>query len=403
MNSKAWAHKQLLRNIADAVACQRQQWSPDELQDLLAQPLALKDSVWQLIPVSEPRIEHAASLGFKGHYFDESAAADLFFDFTTTCEQVTLNDYAQQYPGGNVKQHTVDANRILALNKSLSSAEKALTVYLGSSYTGRIIEFDEPMEAYLLKMNHQQVIDWIRNNLLEYREAQKAVDDLLNTNDSLHVMSSLIDAGVDISSKDAGFKAQHKTDIRKKTDDINAELELYNEKIYSVDRMFFRRMTMAIDSMTGRDKSLARQHLTVVQAIGELSEALQALAGDASLLRAFLSADSENTKVSRQIKALSTRALERINTVLSDAMPIMVSGEITDGVSLRDLILSDIKLEGGSLSGLPAEKIADSIAAVQQTVVYHYSHALGQLAELCHKAEVSQNLRPLKLFAKEAS
>jgi len=399
INAQAWKHHKLLRNIPDAVVSQYHQWSGDEIQKLLEQPLPLAEDNWQTPPVSESRIASVKKLEFKGVYKDTSSAAELFSGFSRLCEKVTIEHYKQLYRDQEFTQYIVDNSKIISMSESLSDAEIALDEFLGGAYVHRLIEFAKPIDSAQFKMDHQQTIDWIRKHLFEYRNDQKLVEELHEERQEVRLLLVLLEAGVDVMDVESGIERRSKRDLSTLLAETDNKLKECHQKIAAVDHMLAKRIMMAVGKMSSEDKDYSRRYLVMVRKVGGFSVKLRTLAEAVVVLRGLIAQDNPSGKLLIKIDALSSECRRLITAILAETVSIAVYSD-DDRRSLREYINSSTKLDTDDLATLPFDRMLGIADELEKVVIYHYTHTLGQLAKLCHQEETRLNIRPLKLFTK---
>lgn len=402
VNKQAWAHNQLLRDLPAAVAALKGELLESDIDALLQQAEA--DQQWQLEPMSAARTAEVRALAFEPLYSDDSPAADLFFDFTTLCEQLTLDGYRRQYPDKKLQNYIVDNGRILSLSDSLGAGELALDAYLGSSFRGRLLEFDEPMDGYLLKLSPQQIIDWLRSNLLEYRSNQQQLLQQQSLLQEYRELRVLLEEGLDITEWGYPKGPTAKLDLSERQQKAEAEVEHYFAKVATVDHMFSRRMLMAVESMANMDgcpQPMAQRYLAVVQSLGSLVEQFSELDAGHALLEVLLQRGDE--RLQARTEECAAHCCRQLTDLLLEALTITVVSEGEAVTSLQEILLNSMKCELAEVAGLDAGALSRCIPQWQQALQHHYSYALGQLAELCIDAEERQHLTTLKLFNAQSS
>lgn len=399
INAQAWKHHKLLRDIPAAVVSQYQQWSEDELRNILDQPLQLAEDNWLIPTISDSRMARINKRGFEGVYKDTSSAVNLFIDFTSLCEKVTLEHYKQQYGNDLLAQYIVDNNKIIAMSESLSDAEMALDEFLSGTYTSRLLELAKPTDKALIMLDHQQTIDWIRKHLFEYRNDQKLVKELWHTRQEVRVLIGLIDVGVDVSAIESSIERRSKSELATLLPKAEIEIKALQSNIATVDQMITKRFMMAVVKMSPEDKALSGRYFGMVRKVGGFSVKLRALAEACVLLRHLIAQHNPGGKLLMKIDAVSSECRRLIGGLLSAAVSIAVFSD-DDQRSLREYIDSSTKLDTDDLASLSFARMLDIADDIEKVIIYHYTHTLGQLAKLCHRQEARLNIRPLKLVTK---
>ena len=393
-NNKAWEHKQLLRNIPVAVSEQLKAWADKPIKK---QKPPISDDTFT--PISESRLAHIAKLQFPEKYNDSTAAKELFFDFTSISEKLTKETYEQRYSGVKIDQHIVDNDEIMALRKSLSSSELAFKAFFGTAYHGQFLDLDEPLEGNLLKINHQGVIDWLRQNIYEYQDHQKYDRSLVDTHHNVTAALALLDTGIELNRNEYDFPS--KDNAEEYQGKVSREREYLRVKIFTVDHMFFRRMALCIELMPTEQQAQAQHYLSNAQTLGELSEALTQFNEAVMLRTVFSNEDAERPKVDRKNKKYFSDYSQLVQRLFSEMLSITVSHHSNSGTTLRDVILATLKKDPETIANLDPIGALSCARKINQQLCYHYGFILGQLAELCIDAESENNLQPLKLFSKK--
>lgn len=399
LNAQAWKHHKLLRNIPDAIVSQYHQWSEDEIQDLLEQPLPPAEETGQAALVSESRIARVKKLNLKGVYKDTSSATDLFSDFDGLAEKVTVGHYQQLYRDREFTGYIVDNSKIVSMKESLGDAEVALDEFLGGAYAHRLIEFARPADSIQFKMDHQQTIDWIRKHLFEYRDDQKLLEELHKKRQQVRPLLVLLEAGADVMQVESSIARRSRSELSALLSETDRKLKACRVRVAAVDHMIAKRIMMAAGKMSGPDKDFSHRYLLMAKTVGGFGVRMRTLAEACVVLRALISQKNPSGKLLLKIDALSAECRRLIGGILSEAVSIAVFSD-NDRRSLREYIDSSIKLHTDDLTTLSFDRMLAVADEIEKVVIYHYTHSLGQLAKLCHQEEIRLNIRPLKLFTK---
>ena len=394
MNDKAWEHKQLLRNFPVAVAEQLREWAGKSVKE---QKLLVSDDT--LRPMSESRLAHIAELQFPEKYSDSTAATELFADFTTIGEKLTAELYGQRYPDVKTGQYIVDNDQILALKKSFDSSELAFKAFFGTLYHGQFFDLAEPLEGEFLKMSHQGVIDWLRQNVFEYRDHQKYEHSLVDRYHNVTAALALSDAGVELNKQEYDFSSKDEAELHQAK--ISGERKYLQDKIHAVDHMFFRRLMLCIELMPADQRLQAQHYLSNAQALGELSEVLMEF-NEVVMLRAVFSAENAGKpKVGRKNNQYLCSYERLTETLFSGMLSIAVFHQSGSETILQDLVVAALKQDAKDVASLDPVAALSSARKINQQLCYHYGFIVERLAGLCIEVEDQNNLKPMKLFSKK--
>ena len=438
LNEYAWRHKKLFRSKANAVAMVVNSKTNIVLAENIENSASELDynSTFHMLDDQYLKDNHFEQTQTVSIFDEVSAKKDaevLFEDFYEISEQVTFDNYldshiegknnvarAAEAYGENPDRWAVDEDEIFQINKMLLSAENAFSDYMGTDFSTRLMELDEPMNPDLLKLDLQEIIDWIRERLIHYREDQKSlklVQHDLTRKELTHLYSH---AGLPIKAINvgnaSGYQYTQAGNNNHVGNEINNNAEMMRTRIFEegvealtarlhiVDRMYYQRMVLTIQLMDYDEKPFAQHLLTAIQELIELRPLVNRL----TLISHLINKVNESRpwyylpKLKKALLEQAQEGKDALDKIIKRSSHITVyEGENVEH-TLSDLLASVMGDDALDMDSLSPRQVSDMCEQVVKTVEYHYIFSFGQLAVLCGKTEIREGVRPLKVVARKS-
>ena len=364
------------------------------------------------------------------------ATQSIFEDFDTLSEEVTLESYLDCYVEGVNEELSrplgygevperwvVPAKQIELFVNYLIDIEQHVKDYFGFPFSHRLMEFDDPLNPDLLKMDLQSVIDWIRERLISYREEQANIELVQHDMKRKKIATVFHHASLPITAAKIaeGSKYNYATGGKNSTGELSAlgskkgieailvsreyeeAFENLSVKIHLLDRMVYRRIVLTIEEMTGSEKRNAQHLLTATKQIVELSASMEKVDQCLAVMQALLTVKpkillrktgkplAEQAKICRDNLAKIIHKSSEITLYNQEFEPIETLSEVIEQLNAKAF---------HALS--PVELITYS-SRWQSKIRYYYADQLGRLVKLCSGAEDRLDITPLKIVQKKPS
>ncbi|MEJ2444835.1 MAG: M48 family metallopeptidase [Exilibacterium sp.] len=449
MNARAWTHRKLLADLPAAIGWVLNQMDAATRNRLVVEqePFPFQHPTYQDMGFQNPgtqniALESAAALNVGAHahpddvdrvnkveaqgrrglcYANSNAlinGADLFKNFEGLCAEVTAEEYQSggldayisdenlHNKGLNPERFVVDNSQILELNESMESAEIALADYMGSRLEQRILAFDEVSDEELVGLNPQQIIDWIRQKLMEYRENQKHFPMELADVQHKYLGECYVKAGIAVDAKHFGFVSTQKACVDDAMKNANNALKSLTERLHQVDRMFLQRIKLTFPNMHDGERKVAKRYFSTLQKMTELQALLQQLQLYRFMIGTLSGKKSEPWllesdwlgKAQLLLKEQANNCAQQMLKIVEISRSITVSNDTGEEQSLCDVILARTGEMTSSIYDLPPLILVGLAKQLESALYEYYGYRLGRLAEICSRVEQRMGLKPLKLY-----
>ena len=355
------------------------------------------------------------------------SAQRLFRDFAQIDEDITMDCYRGDFyedidaldgvarvSALQAESIVVENRMVFSLMKFLKNSDNALSDYMGVDIKGRILELDEPTSPELIQMKLQEVIDWLREKLISYREDHSAIQLIDSDIRNKKLVQLLQKHGVKSSLSDFGGTSKYKYDFKVGAGESSELLfsreyeDAYDHvlaKLHLFDRMYFQRLVQTVYLMAEKEKRPAMHLLSELQDISELKSLYHKLCTEQYCLLQLLCLRSVKhfSKINKAVREQARELSESLMKLIARSSDITVYENDMEENSLRNLILPKRDLDLASIKSMAPGEVAELSREVTESLKFQYVYLLAQLTERCGRTELKHKIKPLKLVARKSS
>ncbi|MGF2733680.1 M48 family metallopeptidase [Marinobacter sp. DUT-1] len=399
-NARAREDGKLMRNLPVAIIERADNLNPEErqaVQDAMGEQQTVLGGV-QLADVD--RIRHALELEFPGVVRTEKPAAGLLPDFDHLCEQVTRASYT----GSGIQEvehYLVDNDQVLEVKNTPDEADKALEQYFNGHLTWRFMQLDAGGEG---RQSLQQVIDTLRGRLPEFAGLQESFFRAVRLHTDRIYGRVLLTEKIAIPAREFGLTSQEPRDADRAVEDASREWRDLGKRLGDIDRLFARRMQLAIDQMSAEDATIAVTMLESLATFPVLTLPMRHLDSYAATIEGLL---KEYDKVGRKraepaIQHAANRCRESIIQFYHAAARTTLALPGHQATLREHAVVSGLpgsrntrELTARELDPREILRVARQCEALANSAYYR---SMATIARLCLAQEARMHIRPLKLL-----
>lgn len=396
-NARAREKGRLMRDLPRAVAESADNLNAGQRRAVLDAMGGQQTSLWDAHPADVDRIRHALELEFPGVVRTGEPAARLLPDFDHLCRTITRQTYAD-FGIADLEQYLVDNEEILQTRKVSDEDGEALDQYFNGHLTRRFLNLEAGREG---QQTLQQVIDTLRSRLPELSTLQESYARAVQLHTDRTHGRVLLAEKVSVQPGDFGLTTRELRDADRAVEKASNEWRDLGKRLRDIDRLFARRMHLAIARMPADDAKLASTVLESLSTFPVLTLPMRHLSSYAATLEGVLRGN-DRARLKRAepvIEHAANRCRESIiqfyNAAARVALPL--SG---DQGTLR---------EHAGASGLPGSRdlrareldphdILRVARQCEELANDAYYRSMAMMARLCTGQEARMRVRPLKLL-----
>ncbi len=400
VNARAREESRLMRDLPQAIAESADNLNADQRQTVLDAMGDQQAFVWDGHPADVDRIRHALELEFPGVVRLEEPAARLLPDFDHLCEAITR----QFYSGSDiqdVERYLVNNDEVLRVRKLSDEDCDALDQYFNGHLTSRFLHLEAGREG---QQTLQQVIDTLRGRLPELSALQESYARAVQLHTDRTHGRVLLAEKISIQPRAFGLATGELREADRAVEDASKEWRDLGKRLRDIDRLFARRMYLAISEMPADDAKLASTMLESLSTFPVLALPVRHLNSYAATLDGLLNETDRNRlkRIEPAIEHAANRCRESIIQFYNAAARVALSLHDNHG-TLR---------EHAAVSGLPGSRNARDLTAREldpheilriakrcdELANDAYVQSMARMASLCTDQETRMDIRPLKLL-----
>ncbi|MFO7528906.1 MAG: M48 family metalloprotease [Marinobacter sp.] len=399
-NARAREEGRLMRDLPRAVSESADNLNAEQRQTVLDAMGEQQAFVWDAHPADVDRIRHALELEFPGVVRFEEPASRLLRDFDHLCAAITRQSYVDSGIQ-DVERYLVDNEEVLQVKKVSDEGDDALDQYFNGHLSSRFLHLDAGREG---QQTLQQVIDTLRGRLPELAALQEAYFRAVQLHTDRTHGRVLLAEKIAIQPREFGLTTQELRDADRAVEDASSEWRDLGKRLRDIDRLFARRMYLAIDQMPADDGKLASTMLESLSTFPVLTLPIRHLSSYAATLEGLLN-ENDRARLKRTEPAIehaASRCRESIIQFYNAAARITLSLPGYQG-TLR---------EHAGASGLPGSRNGRDLTAreldpheilrvarqCEELANDAYCRSMAMMARLCTEQEARMRVRPLKLL-----
>ncbi|MBD3640022.1 MAG: M48 family metalloprotease [Marinobacter sp.] len=399
-NGRAREESRLMRDLPRAIADSANNLNAGQRQTVLDAMGDPQTFVWEAHPADVDRIRHALELEFPGVVRLEEPAARLLPDFDHLCEAITR----QFYSGSgiqDVERYLVDNDEVLQVRKLSDEDCDALDQYFNGHLTNRFLHLEDGREG---QQTLQQVIDTLRGRLPELSALQESYARAVQLHTDRTHGRLLLAEKISVQPREFGLATRELRDADRAVEDASKEWRDLGRRLRDIDRLFARRMHLAIARMPTDDAKLASALLDSLSTFPVLTLPVRHINSYVATLDSLLNATDRNRlkRTEPAIEHAANRCRESIIQFYNAAARVTLALKGNQG-TLR---------EHAAVSGLPGSRNARDLTAREldpheilrvakqcdELANDTYVQSVARMASLCTDQEARMDIRPLKLL-----
>ncbi|WP_372985639.1 M48 family metalloprotease [Marinobacter sp.] len=399
-NARARENGKLMRDLPRAITESADHLTVDQRQAVQDAMGEQQTSLWDAHPADVDRIRHALELEFPGAVRIDEPAARLLPDFDQLCRNITRQTYADSGIA-DLEQYLVDNEEILQVRKVSDEDGEALDQYFNGHLTRRFLNLESGREG---QQTLQQVIDTLRSRLPELSALQESYARAAQLHADRTHGRVLLAEKVSIQPKDFGLTTRELRDADRAVEEASKEWRDLGKRLGDIDRLFARRMHLAIDEMPADDARLASTVLESLSTFPMLVLPMRHLSSYAATLEGVLR-ENDRGRLKRAepvIEHAANRCRESIIQFYNAAARVALSLPGDQGTLREQAIASGL---AGSRNGrdltareLDPHEILRVARQCEELANDAYYRCMAIMARLCTEQEVRMCVRPLKLL-----
>ncbi len=348
---------------------------------------------WDSHPPDVERIENAEKRRAPGIYLDETPATQLFKDFSDWAQRATRQFYTEQ--GVKFTEDQLRSrDEILGHVRGRGQQREQVDRFFNGQFQGW------PLLQLAVKASAERGLAWqdcidgirarspeIARNWLQASQAH----------DRRRVLRAAVQLGA--SSRQVGLPGADRSaeELGTELEGISAQRMPFRKPLEEGFALYAMRIENALQSMAEPERSHATRMRNTLAAMGALEpevSALEEFGGAMSAFGSIAQASGEMPpgfdKLESHFGGLATQVLTR-----ADRIPQAVTADGTVGAYLR-ACCPDVPAPGKDLTPAALARAAWRVP----TAFHHlYMLALGELVDLCERAEKARGIRPIRLVA----
>ncbi|SFM94999.1 M48 family metallopeptidase [Marinobacter pelagius] len=399
-NTRARENGKLIRDLPRAIAESVDHLTVEQRQAVQDAMGEQQTSLWDAHPADVDRIRHALELEFPGAVRTDEPAARLLPDFDHLCESITWQTYADSGIA-DVEQYLVDNEKILQVRKVSDQDGEALDLYFNGHLTRRFLNLEGGREG---QQTLQQVIDTLRSRLPELSALQDSYVRAARLHSDRTHGRVLLAEKVSIQPRDFGLTTRELRDADRAVEEASNEWRDLGKRLRDIDRLFARRMHLAIDEMPADDAKLASTVLESLSSFPMLVLPMRHMSSYAATLEGVLG-ENDRGRLKRAepvIEHAANRCRESIIQFYNAAARVALSLPGEQGTLREQAIASGLP---GSRNGrdltareLDPPEILRVARQCEELANDTYYRSMAMMARLCTEQETRMRVRPLKLL-----
>jgi len=395
-NIEAWQEHRLLRNLPEAVAAHAREYDATRLAKIEHEIHEQTTTrYWDSHPPDVERIDNAEKRRAPGIYLDETPAALLLKDFPRWSQQVTRQFYAEQGVKFTEDQLRSSDEILGHVRGREQQREQVDRFFNGQFQRWPLLQLAAKSSgADAADLGWQDSIDGIRARSPEIaRNWLQACQ----AHERRYVLRAAV--GLGFSSRQAGLPGADRS-----PQDLNVELGSivgrrlpFCKPLDDAFALYARRIEHAIQSLPESERAHAAQLRDALAAMGGLEAEVSAMEEFGGAMSAYGSiAQSSGTmpagfdKLESTFGELAAKMLAR-----TDRIPQSATADGTVGGYLRKCC-PQVPAPGTDIT--PAD-LARATWRVPTAFHHLYMLVLGELVDLCERAERTRGIRPIRLVA----
>lgn len=399
-NAGAQQDGKLMRNLPLAITECADNLNAEQrrsVQDAMGDQQAF---VWDAHPADVDRIRHALELEFPGVIRLEEPAARLLPDFDSLCVGITRQTYADSGIQ-EVERYLIDNDDVLQVKKVRSEDDEALDQYFNGHLTSRFLQLEGGREG---QQTLQQVIDTLRGRLPELSALQASLLSAARLYADRTCGRVLLAEKIGIQAREYGLASQELRDADRAVEDASREWRDIGKRLRDIDRLFTRRMQLAIERMPSEDAERASTLLQSLATFPVLTLPMHHLSSYADTLGRLLDED-DKARLKRSAPAIehaARRCRESIIQFYNAAGRTSLSLPGCQGTLRQHAV--DSALQGSrnardlTARELDPREILHLARQCESLASDTYYQSMAVMARLCTEQEARMHMRPLKLL-----
>jgi len=407
-NIEAWQEHRLLRNLPEAVAAHASEFNSTRLTKIEHEMRERTTTrYWDSHPPDVERIENAEKRRAPGIYMDEAPAALLFKDFSGWAQRVTRQFYGEQ--GVKFTEDQLRSREeILGHVRGRGQQREQVDRFFNGQFQGwpllqlaaskRQLEGLPPARAGVAptkgELGWQESINAIRARSPEI--ARHWLQEF-QAHERRRVLRAAVQLGV--TSRQVGLPGPDRSpeELEAELQEISAHRIPSRKPLEEGFALYALRIEHALQSMPESERGHATRMRDTLAAMGALGPEVGALEEFGGAMSAFGSIAQASGEMPAGFDKLETTFGELAAQVLAraDRISQSVTADGTVGAYLR-ACCPEVPA--------PGKDVVPSVmarAAWRVPTAFHhlYMLALGELVDLCERAEKARGIRPIRLVA----
>ncbi len=404
-NLLAWEQNKLVKNIPLAIAEQSTQFDKEVVQDIESGMEQDVSNWWDSHPPDNDRVIHAQQHKYDALFNDDFPAVLLFKNFNELSDNVTIY-YYKANGFEKPEQYIVENSDVLNLKETKKKTNKALDSYFNDSFSSyRMMLLKITSDVKLQTLNLQQTIDYLRQNLVTYRENQELYYTINNRYQVMTLAASFINADIEIDPKDFYLNNDSVQNIESAKIEELKRIHKIRAQQEQVDVLFYQRMILAIKKMPVDLQKRCSILLKVLQKINQLNETMRNLSYVIYVMDSLLRYEQEDDEEIETIKPIiKEQAKDCVNDIglllrASEKIPDLIDSG--DSKNLNHFIISYTGVLPEKLTTLTPQQLVTVSLNTLSALQYQYIWLIGELVTLCETQEKSLGVQPIKFVLME--
>jgi Zn-dependent protease with chaperone function len=394
-NIEAWQEQRLLRNLPEAVAAHAREFDATRLAKIEHEIHGhTATRYWDSHPPDVERIDNAEKRRAPGIYLDEAPAALLFKDFAGWSQRATRQFYAEQ--GVRCTDDQLRSrDEIMGHVRGRGQQREQINRFFNGQFQGwPLLQLATQGRADAAQLGWQHCIDGIRARSPEIARHWLQA---FQAHERRRVLRAAVRLGA--SSRQVGLPGADRS-----AEELGAELENiaarrlpFCKPLEEAFALYALRIDHAIRSMPEAERGHAARMRDTLAVMGALEPEVSALEELGGAMGSFMSIAQASGEMPAGFDKLESAFSELASQVLvrSDRVPQSVTADGTLGAYLR-ACCPEVPAAGKEVASAEFARAAWRVP----TAFHHlYMLALGELVDLCERAERARGIRPIRLVA----
>lgn len=394
-NIEAWQEHRLLRDIPEAVAVHARGYNATRLTKIEYEVHERTTArYWDSHPPDVERIDNAEKRRAPGIYLDETPAAQLFKDFAGWSQRVTRQFYAEQGVKCTDDQLRSRDEILGHVRGRGQQREQVDRFFNGQFQKWPLLQLTAKRSADAARFGWQECIDAIR---ARSPEIARSWSQAFQAHERRHVLRTAVRLGA--TSRQVGLPGADRSaeELDAELENITARRLPFRKPLEEAFALYAMRIEHAIESMPESERVTAARMRDTLAAMGVLEPEVSALEEFGGAMNAFASIAQTSGQMPAGFDKLESTFGELAAQVLarSDRIAQSVTANGTVGAYLR-ACCPEVPAVGKE----PAPAALARAAWRVPSAFHHlYMLVLGELVDLCERAEKARGIRPIRLVA----